>query len=150
MGRAKRNPDKWIRKGISDRIGGMLVDSIAIPCIDTNYTGETQPKFYVAMSTQTKADNQTGKCGWEWDCSILLDVITRYPSPGNTGTRAFINDIEEGVILTLNNFEIEGGFQISEEIELEDSTSIDGHSDTEVYFRQLMRYRIRVIEPFTT
>lgn len=149
MSRVKRNPDKWIRKGISDRIDGMTVNGITIPCIDTNYTGETQPKNYVAMSTQTKSDDQTSKCGWEWDCSILLDVITRYSVTGNTGTRVLINDIEEAIIERMNDFAIEGGFELLDEVEVEDSTSMDGHDDTEVYFRQLIRFRIRVNEPFT-
>lgn len=150
MSRVKRNPDKWIRKAISDRIDGMVVDSVAIPCIDTNYTGETQPRFYVAMSTQTKQDNQTVKCGWEWDCSILLDIITRYRSTGNIGSRVFLNDIEEEVIFRMNNFTIEGGFEILDEVEVEDSTSMDGQDEDEIYFRQLVRFRIRVNEPFTT
>lgn len=150
MSRMKRNPDKWIRQAVTDRIDGVIVDGIPIPCIDVNYTGNTQPQFYVAKSTQTKADNQTTKCGWQWDCTILLDLITRYPSTGNIGTRVFLNDIEEKIILLMNNFSINGGFQINERVRLEDSTEMDGNTDTEIYFRQLMRYRIIVTEPFTT
>jgi hypothetical protein len=147
--RVRKNPDKWIRKAISDRIDNMIVNTISIPCVDVNFTGTTQPLHYVAMSTQTKKDDQTAKCGWEWDCTILLDVITRYLGTGNTGSRVLLNDIEERIILLLNDFSIEGGFTINSEIELESSDGTDGHTGTEAYFRQLMRYRISVTEPFT-
>lgn len=143
--RVRKNPDKWIRKAVGDRIDNMVIDGVTVGCIDTNYTGDTQPKFYVAMSTQTKRDNQTSKCGWEWDCSILLDITTRYLSTGNTGSRTLANDIEERIILLMNDFAIEGGFRI-DEITVEESISQDGHTNTEVYFRQLLRYRIQLTE----
>lgn len=145
MARVRKNPDKWIRKAVSERINDMTVDAYNIPCIDTNYTGDTQPKYYVAMSTQTKRDNQTSKCGWEWDCSILLDITTRFIGTSNTGSRTLANDIEENIILLMNDFTIEGGFRI-DDIMVEESISQDGHTNTEVYFRQLLRYRIQLTE----
>lgn len=150
MSRLRRNPNNWIRKEVSERINGMVVSGKTINVVDTNYTGNTQPKTYIDLTTQTKRDDQTSKCGWEWDCSILIDVMDRYPQPGNTGSRVLVNDIEDRIIFLLNDFQVEGGFRIDEDIEVEDSTSFDGHTDTEVYFRQLIRYRIRVTEPFTT
>lgn len=149
MSRLKKNPDKWIRKEVSARLNNIVVSSFTIPCVDTNVTGTNQPLRYIVMSTQTKADSQSTKCGWQWDCSILIDVITRYVGVGNTGSRVLINDIEERIILLMNNFQIEGGFQIDEEIHLESSDSMTGNlGDTETYFRQLMRYRMIVTEPF--
>lgn len=147
--RVQKNPDKLIRKAISERINNMVISGRTIPCIDTNYTGETQPVNYVSMSTQTKRDDQTAKCGWEWDCTILLDAITRYLSPGNTGSRVLVNDIEERIIFLLNDLEIEGGFRV-DWITVEDSQSLEGVTDSEIYFRQLIRYNIHVTELTTT
>lgn len=141
-----KNPDKWIRKAVSDRINNMVVSAKTIPCIDTNYTGNTQPFFYVAMSTQTKLVGELNKCNQEWDCTILLDITTRYISTGNTGSRLLADDIEERIIILMNNFTVQGGFDVYRPIILESSNDTDGHTDTEVYFRQLMRYRIRLIE----
>lgn len=141
-----KNPDKWIRKEVSERINNIVVNGKTIPVIDTNYTGSTQPNFYIAMSTQTKLIDELNKCNQQWDCTILLDIITRYSSPGNIGSRVLLNDIEERVIFLMNNFTIGGGFDVYRPIELDSSTSMDGHDDTEVYFRQLVRYRIRLIE----
>lgn len=141
-----KNPDKWIRKEISTRLNNQVINTKTIPVIDTNYTGATQPNFYIAMSTQTKLIDELNKCNQQWDCTILLDIITRYTSTGNTGSRVLLNDIEERVISLMNNFTVQGGFDVYRPIVLESSTSMDGHDDTEVYFRQLVRYRIRLIE----
>lgn len=141
-----KSPDKWIRKAISERINNIVVNGITVPCIDTNYTGNNQPRFYVAMSTQTKLEANYTKCHSQWDCTILLDVITRYFTTGNTGSRVLCNDIEDRIISLMNNFQIEGGFDVYRDVEVENSTSMDGHDDDEVYFRQFIRYRIRLIE----
>lgn len=141
-----KNPDKWIRKEISNRINNIVVSGNTIPCVDVNFTGETQPMYYVAMSTQTKVEANLNKCNKQWDCSILLDAITRYPGTGNTGSRVLLNDIEEKVISSMVNFTVEGGFDVYREIELESSSGLDGQTDTETYFRQLIRYRIRLVE----
>ena len=148
MARVKKNPDKWIRQAVSNRVDGIVVSGATIYVVDTNYTGETQPRQYIALSTQTKRDDQIAKCGWEWECSILLDIVTRYIGTGNTGSRDFVNDIEEQVISLMNDLTINGGFRV-DEIVIEDSTSMDGNTDTEVYFRQLLRYRIHLTEETT-
>lgn len=141
-----KNPDKWIRKAISDRINNMIVSGKTIPCVDVNYTGSTQPLFYVAMSTQTKSSRAFTKCKKQWDCTVLLDAITRYPGTGNTGSRVLLNDIEDTIIQLMHNFYIDGGFDVYRDIELDQSTGMDGHTDSEVYFRQLIRYRIWLTE----
>lgn len=141
-----KNPDKWIRKAVSDLINNMVVSGKTIPCVDTNYTGDTQPLFHVAMSTQTKGVSSFNKCKKKWNCTVLLDIITRYSSPGNIGTRVLLNDIEEAVILRMNNFSVEGGFENYKDIEIENSRSLDIHTDTEVCFRQLVRLYIELIE----
>lgn len=141
-----KNPDKWIRKEISTRINDMVVSGKTIPCVDVNFTGETQPMNYVAMSTQTKIEADFNKCSRQWDCTILLDAITRYLGTGNTGSRVLLNDIEEKIISSMIDFKIDGGFDVYRDIELESSTSLDGHTGTETYFRQLIRYRIRLVE----
>lgn len=145
MARVRKNPDKWIRESIFNRINNITVNAIQVPCIDTNYTGETQPKNYIALSSQTKRDDQTSKCGWEWDCTILLDITTRYLGTGNTGSRVLVNEIEERVIFLMNDLEINGGFRV-DEIVIDGSDSMDGHTSTETSFRQLLRYRIRLTE----
>lgn len=141
-----KNPDKWIRKAISERINDNVVNGVTVPCVDVNYTGETQPLVYVQMTTQTKEETTFTKCYDMWDCTILLDATTRYLVTGNPGSRVLLNDIEEMIINAMNGFTVDGGFEVDGEIKVASSTGMDGHTDTEVYFRQLIRYRIKLIE----
>lgn len=146
MEELEKSPDKWIRKEISLILNNSVVNGKTIPVVDYNVTGNNQPLNYIEMSTQTKSEKTFNKCKKQWDCTILLDVITRYLSTGNTGSRVLCDDIETKVISSMRNFAIEGGFDVYREVELENSTSADGYTDTEVFFRQLMRYRIRLTE----
>jgi len=131
-----KNPDKWIRKGFAE-----LVESNNISTIwDMNVTGGIYPKEYILLSTQTKVDTQLTKCLGQWDCTMLLDIVTRYPATGNTGSRLKVNDIEEGIIANIDGLLVTG-FSIFN-IQLESSTSLDSSDKDEMIYRQLMRYRI--------
>jgi len=132
------NPDKWIRKGVKlALIGTVNVYDYRLP---TN----VNPSEYLIISTQTKEDTDNSKCGGQWQCTVLLDLITRYASTGNTGDRLKLNDLEDLVILQMNNFVIDN-FTIFD-IKLESSVSFDNLTDTENVFRQLIRYRITLNE----
>lgn len=134
-----KNPDKWIRKGVIDALNGEY------PIFDMRVPGDNYPASYIILSTQTKNEDILSKCNGIWDCSILLDIITRYSGAGNPGDRELVNDMEETVINAMNSFSVDG-FELSEEIELESSTSLDNITDTLNVFRQLVRYRIRLEE----
>lgn len=140
----KRNPDKWIRKAFYDLITNNNISSVW----DMNVTGGIYPPEYVLLSTQTKLDNQITKCGGQWDCTILLDIVTRYIGTGNTGSRVRVNDIEEGIMSYIDEINITG-FKIFN-IYLESSTSLDSSDKEENIYRQLMRYRLIVSQEPTT
>lgn len=131
-----KSPDKWIRKAFEDLIVGNNISTVW----DMNVTGDVYPTEYVLLTTQTKTDNQLTKCGGQWDCTILLDIIKRYPSVGNTGSRLAVNDIEEAIISNIGLLSIDG-FQLFN-IQLESSTSFDNSDKDEMIYRQLMRYKI--------
>lgn len=129
-----KSPDKWIRKGILDALGTThKIYDMRVPA--TGY-----PSKYIILSTQTKSDNENNKCEGQWDCTILLDLVTRYTSTGNPGDRVLVNDLEDYVLQNMLNFEVDG-FTVFR-IVLESSTSLDNLTDTLNVFRQLMRYRI--------
>lgn len=129
-----KSPDKWIRKGILDALGTThKIYDMRVPA--TGY-----PSKYIILSTRTKSDNEISKCNGQWDCTILIDLVTRYSSTGNPGDRVLVNDLEDYVIQNMLNFEIDG-FKVFR-IFLESSTSLDNLTDTLNVFRQLMRYRI--------
>ena len=131
-----KSPDKWIRKGILDALGTThKIYDMRVPA--TGY-----PSKYIILSTQTKSDNENNKCSGQWDCTILLDLVTRYGSTGNPGDRVLVNDLEDYVIQNMLNFNVDG-FKVFR-IVLESSTSLDNLTDTLNVFRQLVRYRIIV------
>lgn len=133
-----KNPDKWIRKGLITAFGTTYkVYDMRVPA--TNY-----PDKYIILSTQTKTDNQLSKCGGQWDCTILLDLVTRFTSTGNPGDRVGVNDMEDYVLSKMPLFNVDG-FNIFN-IVLESSTSLDNLTDTLNVFRQLVRYRITLDE----
>lgn len=129
-----KNPDKWIRKGIITALG------TTHKVYDMRVPGVTIPQSYVLLSTQTKLDNENNKCSGQWDCTILLDVNTRFTGNGNPGDRVQVNDIEDYIIPRMQSISVDG-FKLFR-IVLESSTSLDNITDTMNVFRQLIRFRI--------
>lgn len=132
-----KNPDKWIRKAFKDAIK-LVNPTIAIA--DVRLTGSIIPSKYIIISTQTKVIRDTNKCFGQWDCTLLLDLVTRFSGTGNPGDRVAVNDLEEQVINALNTITVDG-FKVFRHY-LEGSDSLDNITDTENVFRQLVRYRI--------
>ena len=86
-------PDKYIRKSIFDLCNGMVVNTETINFYDSRITGRIIPNYYVLFSTQTNGVDESSKCGYRWQSSILLDIVTRYPATNNTGSRLLVDDI---------------------------------------------------------
>lgn len=133
-----KNPDKWIRKGIIDAM------PTGTPIYDMQVPSTKYPKEYIILSTQTKLDNENNKCSGQWDCTILLDLVSRFSGTGNPGNREVVNDLEELVISNMSGFGVQG-FNVFR-IVLESSRSLDTLTDTQNVFRQLVRYRIILSE----
>ena len=131
-----RNPDKWIRKAFAELITNNDISSVW----DMDVAGGVYPTEYILLTTQTKNDNELNKCGGQWDCTILLDLVTRFVGTGNPGSRLKVNDMEELILANISSLSITG-FSIFR-IKLEQSTSFDVSDKEENIFRQLMRYRL--------
>lgn len=130
------NPDKHIRKAVYDLINNMVVSGNTIPCYDSRIPGAVNPLFYVLLEAQTKSPANKSKCGYQWDCMITIDAITKYEI-GN-GSRVLLNDIEEKILELMEGFTMADLFSI----EFDGSQSLDNTTDSEVMFRELIRYRI--------
>ena len=136
-------PDKWIRKAISDRINNITVNGNVIPCFDSVVSSNIIPDYYVLMSTQTNQVNELTKCGDVWESSILLDIFTRYPSTGNTGSRVLADDISDSVRNLVNNLVLEGGFQVQNQI-LDFPPDISSETQNENVFRKFIRIELTI------
>lgn len=133
----KVNPNKYIRKAIHTAINNMVVNGVSIPCYDMRVKATENPNFYVLMTTQTKTVDKANKCEYRWDCDILLDVVTRYQTTGNTGSRALADDIEDKVRELTKNLVVENFKVINQTFDQE--TQLDNINTTEIIFRNIAK-----------
>ena len=133
------NPDKFIRKAISDNINNIVVSGKIIPCYDSR--GTNAPSNYVLLTSQTKEVLKETKCEYEWETSTLIEIYTKVSSSGNTGSRVLLNDIEERVMTLLNpKITVQGFTNITQNITFENS--LETITDTEIIFRSFLRLNI--------
>ena len=133
------NPDKFIRKAISDNINNIVVSGKIIPCYDSRATNA--PSNYVLLTAQTKEVLKETKCDYEWETSTLIEIYTKVTSSGNTGSRVLLNDIEQAIYtLLLPKLTVQGFSNITQNITFENS--LETITDTEIIFRSFLRLNI--------
>ena len=133
------NPDKYIRKAISDNINNIVVSGKIIPCYDSRATNA--PSNYVLLTAQTKEVLKETKCDYEWETSTLIEIYTKVSSSGNTGSRVLLNDIEQAIYtLLLPKLTVQGFTNITQNITFENS--LETITDTEIIFRSFLRLNI--------
>ena len=133
------NPDKFIRKAISDNINNIVVSGKIIPCYDSRATNA--PSNYVLLTAQTKEVLKETKCDYEWETSTLIEIYTKVSSSGNTGSRVLLNDIEQAIYtLLLPKLTVQGFTNITQNITFENS--LETITDTEIIFRSFLRLNL--------
>jgi hypothetical protein len=135
------NPDKWIRKAVFDATNNIVVNSKIIKTFDSRVTGNANLSEYILMTAQDKDVLKNTKCEHEWECSLLIEIYTRYSSSGNTGSRLLLNDIEQAVMDVLNpKLIIQGFTNVTQNITYE--TSLETVTDTENIYRSFLRLNL--------
>jgi len=135
------NPDKYIRKVVFDLTNNIVVNSKIIKTFDSRVTGNSNLTEYILMTTQDKDVLKNTKCEYEWQCSLLIEIYTRYSSSGNTGSRLLLNDIEQAVMDLLNpKIAVAGFTNVTQNIEYE--TSLETVTDSENIFRSFLRLNL--------
>ena len=133
------NPDKFIRKAISDNINNIVVSGKIIPCYDSRATNA--PSNYVLLTAQTKEVLKETKCDYEWETSTLIEIYTKVSSSGNTGSRVLLNDIEQAIYtLLLPKLTVQGFTNITQNITFENS--LETVTESEIIFRSFLRLNI--------
>ena len=136
------NPDKFIRKAISDNINNIVVSGKIIPCYDSR--GTNAPSNYVLLTSQTKEVDKATKCSYRWETMLLIEIFTKVTSSGNTGSRVFLNDIEQAVYtLLLPKLTVSGFENLTQNITFENS--LDTPTDTELISRSFLRLNLTLI-----
>lgn len=103
----KSLPDKFVRKAVFDAINDIVVDTLTIPCFDSEVPEGLEVDHYVLMTTQTNTVDKSNKCEYWYESSILLDIVTSYSGVGNPGSRLLADNIADAVrsatdVLTLD------------------------------------------------
>lgn len=93
----KSLPDKWVRKAVFDAINNIVVDTLTIPCFDSEVPEGLEVDHYVLMTTQTNTVDKSNKCEYWYESSILLDIVTSYSGVGNPGSRLLADNIADAV-----------------------------------------------------
>ncbi len=110
----KELPDKYIRQAIFSAINNIVVDSNTIPCYDYRVTGANKSPHYVLMTTQTNTVSKANKCEFQWQSTILLDIVTTYSNSSNLGSRLLADNICDRVrdLTDTGNLTLSNGFEI--------------------------------------
>ena len=136
------NPDKFIRKAISDNINNIVVSGKIIPCYDSRAVNA--PSNYVLLTAQTKEVEKSTKCDYRWTTSILIEIYTKVTSSGNTGSRLLLNDIEQAIYTLLQPKITVAGFEnLTQNITFENS--LETITESEIIFRSFLRLNLTLI-----
>lgn len=127
----KPNPNKFIRKAISDLINPVY------PCFDMQVTGNLNPSQYIIISTQDKTDQNPNKCAHRWEVATLLDIVCIYNGAGNTGSRVKNDDMENVILGLIANISIPGYTVLNRTYEF--PSNLDNSTSTQVVYRNFIR-----------
>jgi len=130
------NPNKHIRKAIFDIVNPLY------PCFYMQINGNKNPPEYVLMTSQSNQIDKATKCGYRWECSLLLDIITVYKGSGNTGSRVKGDDIQSEIYELIKDIEIPNYIVINRTFVFQDSLSLK--TPTENIFRNFIRIELLI------
>jgi len=144
----KTLPDKWVRKAISAVLNNVEVQSMLIPCYDLEVTrdvNKSAPRHYILMTAQSNEVDKNNKCEWFWEANILIDVVTRYPGPGNPGSRVLADDILDAARDATKDIQLDIASGLSVvRITQSFPQDINSKSGDENIFRKLMRIEMTI------
>ena len=144
----KNLPDKWIRKAVFDAFNGTIIDTEIINVYDqrvTNDVNSEAPDFYVLQTTQSNQVNQSVKCGYRWEASLLLDVFTRYEGMGNPGSRLLADNILDSLRNSVKDLELDvlSGLEIVK-VDMSFPSDLNSTTKKENIFRKFLRLNLLI------
>jgi hypothetical protein len=122
-----KEPNLDILNAYKTALSSLTVGGLAVPVYSKSAPLKNVPKKYVILSSQTKTQNKT-KCNYWYDCTMTVQIVTRYPN--GTGDLSFAMVIgeevqsiiqEDGIIL-VDFHNIETMQNLSTEVILETDT----------------------------
>jgi len=135
-----RNPDSWIRKYFAETLNNITVSGKTIPIYD--YRAKGNDNAYILMTTQSKEEDYSVKCGMNWNCEITLDVVTIYP--GNVGSRKLADDISEAIVNLTDNINVEHFSLVK--VSREYPADLSVNTGEQSIFRKIIKYNLKLKE----
>lgn len=136
------SPDLQIRTALYNGLNG-----IGIPTFVKRVPKNDQiPLNYVLISSQGKTATERSKCGFEWLCSVNLDII--YTSPTGYAAPRQIDEVEISVIEFIENGFNMPSFDLKS-IEQISSVDLDIETPTQFIERRVLTYQFWVWQSTT-
>lgn len=137
-------PDKYIRKAYISLINIQLANNyLTCPIYDSIIPKDINPipPLRIILSTQTKKQANTTKCGHDWLCTILLDII--YEQNLGFVDKVMVETIEEVIsnAIDLNPIDIPIPPFFVYHTEILDSHDMSLQTQTKSINRKLVRYQ---------
>lgn len=112
-----KDPNLALLNAYKTALTGMQFGTESAPVYSRSAPLTNTPKKYVLLTSQTKTQNRT-KCGFWYDCTITVDIVTRYPNGNGDITFAMrvgeeIADRVQATVLTPSDFVIVETTQLS-------------------------------------
>lgn len=136
-----KNPNIPIRQAIISLLSG---GSVPAYYMQVPKSVTPNPSTYILLTTQTKKQVNTSKCGHDWQCSILFDIVDQQLQGFISGVT--VDNIEQNIsdALDLQNGDISlTGFTIYN-TQIQDSHDIILDTKTHTINRRLVRYQFIV------
>lgn len=136
-------PDTPIRAAYITALSGITSGGNQVPIYDLQVPKNVipVPKIRILLSTQTKQQWNTSKCGHNWVCSILLDII--YEQMQGYVDRNVVDDIEQQIsdILDLQHGDIGIAPFVVLNTQMLDAHDMSLQTATTTITRKLVRYQ---------
>ena len=141
----KSLPDKWVRKAVYAVLNNITVNGNTIKCYDTRVPGKNIPDHFILMTTQTNAVSKQNKCEYFYESSILIDVFTSYPLPGNPGSRLLADDICDSVRNLTDSLSLDVASGLSIITQTQDfPNDLSSTTENENIFRKFVRLELLI------
>lgn len=92
-----KNPDTFVRTALIAAFASITSGGNPVPVYDMQVPKNIipVPMRRILLTTQTKSQADTSKCGHNWKCSILVDIV--YEQPQGYIDRSITDDIEQQI-----------------------------------------------------
>lgn len=133
-----KDPNLALLNAYKTVLSGMQFGSESVPVYSRSTPLKNTPKKYVLLTNQTKIQNKTG-CGYWYDCTMTVDIVTRYPNGNGDITFAMrvgeeIADRIQVATPTVSDFSIRETAQLS-------TTDLVIETDAENIFRYIIIFQ---------